>query len=94
MEFFGDEIDRISEINAVTGTPTRVLDHVAIYPATHYVTTKEKMAAAIDEIYRELDERVASSSRTTTSCWRPSASASGPMYDMEMMRGAGLLLRH
>ena len=59
MEFFGDEIDRISEINVVTGTPTRVLDHVAIYPASHYVASKEKMAAAIDEIYRELDERVA-----------------------------------
>ncbi len=58
VEFFGDEIDRISEINVVTGAPTRVLDHVAIYPASHYVASKEKMAAAIDEIYRELDERV------------------------------------
>ena len=58
VEFFGDEIDRISEINAVTGTPTRVLDHVAIYPASHYVASKEKMAAAIQEIYREMEERV------------------------------------
>lgn len=59
VEFFGDEIDRISEINIVTGTPVRILDHVAIYPASHYVSTPEKMAAAIQEIYREMEERVA-----------------------------------
>ena len=59
IEFFGDEIERISEINPVTGTPTRILGHVAIYPASHYVTTKEKMAAAVKEIRRECDERVA-----------------------------------
>ena len=59
IEFFGDEIDRISEINPVTGTPTRILNHVAIYPASHHVTTKEKMAAAVKEMRRECDERVA-----------------------------------
>ena len=59
IEFFGDEIDRISEINPATGTPTRILNHVAIYPASHYVTTKEKMAAAVKEMRRECDERVA-----------------------------------
>ena len=58
VEFFGDEIDRISEINVVTGMPTRILSHAAVYPASHYVTTKEKMSAAIDEIRRECDERV------------------------------------
>ena len=58
VEFFGDEIDRISEINVVTGTATRILNHVAIYPASHYVTTKEKMAAAIERIRAECDERV------------------------------------
>ena len=58
VEFFGDEIDRISEVNVVTGTATRILNHVAIYPASHYVTTKEKMAAAIDRIRTECDERV------------------------------------
>ena len=42
VEFFGDEIDRISEINAVTGMPERVVQHVAIYPASHYVASKEK----------------------------------------------------
>ena len=58
MEFFGDEVDRISEINVVTGAPVRYLNHAAIYPASHYVTTKEKMAAAIGRIREECDERV------------------------------------
>ena len=58
VEFFGDEIDRISEINVVTGAATRYLNHAAIYPASHYVTTKEKMAAAIDRIRTECDARV------------------------------------
>ena len=58
VEFFGDEIDRISEINVVTGAATRFLNHAAIYPASHYVTAKEKMAAAIDRIRAECDERV------------------------------------
>lgn len=59
IEFFGDEVDRISDINVVTGAPIRTLNHVAIYPASHYVTTKEKMARAIEEIRRECDEREA-----------------------------------
>ena len=59
IEFFGDEIDRISEINPVTGQAQRVLQHVAIYPASHYVTTKEKMERAVQEIERELAERKA-----------------------------------
>ena len=59
VEFFGDEIDRISEINVVTGTPIRRLNNIPIWPATHYVTPKEKMDAAIQEIYKELEERVA-----------------------------------
>ena len=59
IEFFGDEVDRISDINIVTGAPIRTLNHVAIYPASHYVTTKEKMTRAIEEIRRECDEREA-----------------------------------
>ena len=58
IEFFGDEVDRISDINPVTGAPIRTLNHVAIYPASHYVTTKDKMSRAIEEIRRECDERV------------------------------------
>ena len=58
VEFFGDEIDRISDFNPVTGSVNRVLNHVAIYPASHYVTTKDKMDRAILEIRRELDDQV------------------------------------
>ena len=55
VEFFGDEIDRIWEINPVTGTRLSSLSHSVIYPASHYVTTKEKMAAAIERIRQECD---------------------------------------
>ena len=58
VEFFGDEVDRISEVNVVTGSVTRILNHAAIYPASHYVTTKEKLAAAIERIRTECDARV------------------------------------
>ena len=58
VEFFGDEIDRITEVNAVTGAAVRHLTHVPIWPATHYVTPKEKMDAAVGEIYQELEERL------------------------------------
>ncbi len=58
VEFFGDEIDRISEINAVSGLAERAISHCAIYPASHYVTSKEKMAVAVREIEKELEERV------------------------------------
>ena len=58
VEFFGDEIDRISEINAVTGMPERILSHVAIYPASHYVASKEKMARAMKDIEQEMWDRV------------------------------------
>ena len=58
VEFFGDEIDRISTINTVTGVPTKILGHVAIYPASHYVTSSEKMERAIGEIHRECEEQV------------------------------------
>ena len=57
VEFFGDEIDRISEINAVTGLPERVISHVAIYPASHYVASREKLNRAIFEIEKEMEER-------------------------------------
>ena len=58
IEFFGDEIDRISEVNAVTGVPERILNHVAIYPASHYVASKEKMARAMKDIEAEMWEQV------------------------------------
>ncbi len=58
IEFFGDEVDRISEINPVTGLADCVVDHTAIYPANHYVASKEKMERAIREIEAEMWQQV------------------------------------
>lgn len=58
VEFFGDEIDRISEINALTGQVKSVLSHAAIYPASHYVISPDKMEKSISVIYTEMLERV------------------------------------
>ena len=59
IEFFGDEIDRVSEINTVTGEVIRRLTNIPIFPASHYITPKEKLQRAVKEIRRECDERVA-----------------------------------
>lgn len=59
VEFFGDEIDRIAEINPLTGKVEGILSHACIYPASHYVVGAEKMKIAIDKIYSEMVERVA-----------------------------------
>ena len=59
VEFFGDEIERISEINPLTGERMREVQHAAIYPASHYVTPKDKMQTAIREIREEMEQRVA-----------------------------------
>ena len=58
IEFFGDEIDRITEIDYVTGKISGVRNHVVIFPASHYVTTPERIETAVVEIEKELDERV------------------------------------
>lgn len=58
VEFFGDEVERISEINVVTGEIKNVINHTAIYPASHYIVPHEKIVTAIEEIRRECDERV------------------------------------
>lgn len=58
VEFFGDEIDRITEINSVSGEIRGTLKHIAIYPASHYIVPKDKMEIAIAEIERELEERI------------------------------------
>lgn len=88
VEFFGDEIDRISEINVVTGTATRILQHVAIYPASHYVTTKEKMEAAIAEIRRECDARVAYF-KENDKLIEAQRIQQRTMFDIEMMQELG-----
>lgn len=59
IEFFGDEIDRISRIDPLNGKAVAELGHIAIFPASHYVTSRDKLQAAIAELERELDERVA-----------------------------------
>ena len=58
IEFFGDEIERISEIDYITGEIVGLRNHVAIFPASHYVTSKEKLAKAIEKIEAELEERI------------------------------------
>lgn len=58
VEFFGDEIERISEINALTGQVKNVVSHAAIYPASHYVISPEKLEKSIEKIYSEMLDRV------------------------------------
>ena len=88
VEFFGDEIDRISEINVVTGTPIRRLNNIPIWPATHYVTPKEKMDAAIQEIYKELEERVAFFEKENKLI-EAQRIKQRTLYDVEMMQELG-----
>ena len=59
IEFFGDEIDRISEISTVTGAKTLSLEHVAIFPASHYVIPRDTLLEKLDELHDEMEERVA-----------------------------------
>ena len=88
IEFWGDEVDRISEIQVVTGAPTRILNHVAIYPASHYVTTQEKMDKAISEIEKELEERVAYFKEEEKAV-EAQRIQQRVQYDIEMMRELG-----
>ncbi|MDM8239242.1 excinuclease ABC subunit UvrB [Pseudoflavonifractor phocaeensis] len=88
VEFFGDEIDRISEINVVTGSPIRKLSHIPIWPATHYVTPKEKMDAAVQEIYKDLEERVAYFEKEGKLI-EAQRIKQRTMYDVEMMQELG-----
>lgn len=88
VEFFGDEIDRISEINILTGAVNRYIDHVAIYPASHYVTPKDKMDEALKEIEHEMEERVKwfENSGKLIEAQRIRQRTT---YDMEMLREIG-----
>ena len=88
VEFFGDEIDRISEINVVTGTPIRRLNNIPIWPATHYVTPKDKMDAAIQEIYKEMEERV-KFFESEGKAIEAQRIKQRTMYDIEMMQELG-----
>ena len=88
VEFFGDEIDRISEVNALTGSIIRRLNNIPVWPATHYVTPKEKMDAAIQEIYREMEERVAQF-EAEGKLIEAQRIKQRTMYDIEMMQEIG-----
>ena len=88
VEFFGDEIDRISEINAVTGMAERYLDHVAIYPASHYVASRDKLERAMRDIQRECDEQVAWF-RSQDKLLEAQRIAQRTAYDIEMLTEIG-----
>ncbi len=88
VEFFDDEVERISEINALTGEIVGLREHVVIFAASHYVTTRDKMERAISSIEAELDERVAyfESQNKLVEAQRI---AQRTKYDIEMMREVG-----
>ncbi len=88
VEFFGDEIDRISEIHPLTGAVQRVVDHVAIYPASHYAIPRDKMEEAILDIEAELAERVKWFEQEGKLI-EAQRIAQRTRYDIEMMREIG-----
>ncbi len=88
IEFFGDEIDRISEIDVVTGEIKGTRNHVAIYPASHYVTTKEKMEKAISSIEEEMYERI-KYFKENDQLLEAQRIEQRTSYDIEMMREIG-----
>ena len=88
VEFFGDEIDRIAEINAVSGVVERYVDHVAIYPASHYVASREKMERAMREIREECDRQV-EFFRANDKLLEAQRIAQRTAYDLEMLTEIG-----
>ena len=88
IEFFGDEVDRICEINPLTGEIKSVLQHVAIYPASHYVVSPEKLDKAIAEIYDEMEKRVAEFT-SQGKLLEAERIRQRTMYDIEMLRETG-----
>ena len=88
VEFFGDEIDRISEINALTGQVKNVVSHVAIYPASHYVVSPDKLEKAIEEILAEMEARVEEFTKAGK-LLEAQRIRQRTEYDMEMLRETG-----
>ncbi len=88
VEFFGDEIDRISEINPLTGEIKNNLTHVAIYPASHYVVSPEKLEAAMEEIKQEMEERVIEFTKQGK-LLEAERIKQRTTYDLEMLRETG-----
>ena len=89
VEFFGDEIDRISEINPLTGELKGVVNHVAIYPASHYIVPPDKMQDALADIERELNERV-EWFKQEGKLLEAQRILQRTRYDMEMLREIGV----
>ena len=88
VEFFGDEIERISEINPLQGTVTRIVDHAAIYPASHYVTPKDKLQEALVDIEKEMEDQV-EFFKTQDKAIEAQRIRQRTTYDMEMLREIG-----
>ncbi len=88
VEFFGDEIDRISEINALTGAVKNVVSHIAIYPASHYVVSPEKMEEALQKINNEMELQVAEFEKQGKLI-EAQRIRQRTEYDMEMLRETG-----
>ncbi len=88
VEFFGDEIDRIAEINAVSGMVERYVDHIAIYPASHYVASREKLERAMQEIRKECDQQV-EFFRAQDKLLEAQRIAQRTAYDLEMLTEIG-----
>lgn len=88
VEFFGDEIDRISEINPLTGELKALLKHAAIYPASHYIVSRDKMQVALNEIERELQERL-EYFRENGKLLEAQRIEQRTHYDMEMLQEIG-----
>lgn len=88
VEFFGDEIERISEINVVTGAVRRYIDHVAIYPASHYVTPREKREEALIDIEQEMENQV-KYFQENNQLIEAQRIRQRTMYDIEMLREIG-----
>ncbi|MCM3727642.1 excinuclease ABC subunit UvrB [Neobacillus cucumis] len=88
VEFFGDEIDRIREVDALTGEIIGERSHIAIFPASHFVTREEKMRLAIENIEKELEERLAEL-RAEDKLLEAQRIEQRTRYDLEMMREMG-----
>ncbi|HKM32053.1 MAG TPA: excinuclease ABC subunit UvrB [Oscillospiraceae bacterium] len=88
VEFFGDEIERISEINVVTGNPTRLLAHAVIFPASHYIVPQDKLREAIVDLEKELEERVAYL-KANDKLIEAQRIVQRTMYDIEMLQEIG-----